>query len=198
MLEPFMRTEAEDCLRALPKDHPGRFNEALMELGETVCLPGEKPLCGSCPLEKDRLARRESREGELPVRLARSGKQTEEWTVLQIVCRRKLALEQRGARGLLAGLWQLPMLPGKLTREELPAALATRFGRAAEGADPVPLGEAKHVFTHRIWLMTGFGIECEEEWPGLTYVFPGGTGRPIPAASRYYLPAEFRTGEKED
>ncbi len=198
VLEPPMRTEAEECLREHPKEDPGGFNEAVMELGETVCLPGGKPLCGGCPLRDLCTACLEGRESELPVRLAKTGKKTEEWTVLRIVCRGRLALEQRPARGLLAGLWLLPMLPGKLTREELPAALAARFGKLPEGTEPVPLGEAKHVFTHRIWRMTGFGLECGEEWPGLTYISPGDTTHPLPAAARFYLPPEFAAGEKED
>ena len=46
-----VRTKMEKQLRAImPKDCPGEFNQALMELGEVICIPNGKPLCEECPL----------------------------------------------------------------------------------------------------------------------------------------------------
>ena len=50
----------------VPAERPGRFNQALMELGATICTP-RSPACAICPLERDCVARREGRVDELPV-----------------------------------------------------------------------------------------------------------------------------------
>src|SRR5262249_19251447 len=57
-----LRASAE---RLLPPERPGRHNEALMELGATVCLPRE-PRCGACPIAPDCTAHLEGRTAELP------------------------------------------------------------------------------------------------------------------------------------
>ena len=62
-----VRTKMEKQLRAImPKDCPGEFNQALMELGEVICIPNGKPLCEKCPLSHLCLAHKEGREMELP------------------------------------------------------------------------------------------------------------------------------------
>ena len=62
-----VRTKMEKQLRAImPKDCPGEFNQALMELGEVICIPNGKPLCEKCPLSHLFLAHKEWREMELP------------------------------------------------------------------------------------------------------------------------------------
>ena len=49
-------------------NYPGAFNQALMDLGAGVCLPGSAPLCSGCPLGDFCTARRENLVAELPVR----------------------------------------------------------------------------------------------------------------------------------
>ena len=44
------RSVEEELLRILPAHAPGDFNQALMDLGASVCLPGGAPRCGECPL----------------------------------------------------------------------------------------------------------------------------------------------------
>ena len=62
-----VRTRMEKELRTImPKDCPGEFNQALMELGEVICIPNGKPLCEKCPLSHLCLAHKEGREMELP------------------------------------------------------------------------------------------------------------------------------------
>ena len=59
-----VRTKMEKQLRAImPKDCPGEFNQALMELGEVICIPNGKPLCEKCPLSHLCLAHKEGRDG---------------------------------------------------------------------------------------------------------------------------------------
>src|SRR5262249_22676823 len=66
------RSRFEQVAAALldPRD-PGRFNQAMMELGATVCLP-RKPLCLLCPISEDCRAHAEGSQAELPVKLKRT------------------------------------------------------------------------------------------------------------------------------
>ena len=65
----------------VPLDAPGDFNQALMELGATVCLPNGAPLCAKCPASDFCRAFQEGRTGELPVKPARKARRVEERTV---------------------------------------------------------------------------------------------------------------------
>ena len=88
----------------LPVDAPGDFNQALMELGATVCLPNGAPLCDRCPAADFCTARREERTGELPVKAAKKARRIEARTVFLIFWEKKVALRRRPGLGLLAGL----------------------------------------------------------------------------------------------
>ena len=67
--------------RVMPVDAPGDFNQALMELGATVCLPNGAPLCDQCPAKEFCVARLTERTGELPVKAAKKARRVEERTV---------------------------------------------------------------------------------------------------------------------
>ncbi|MDY3993869.1 MAG: A/G-specific adenine glycosylase, partial [Evtepia sp.] len=119
----------------IPLDFPGQFNQAMMDLGATVCLPNGAPLCDRCPAAAFCRARREGRQRDLPVRPAKQPRRIEERVVFllfyrgQVALRRrpakkprrverrtvyfffyegKVALRRRPAKGLLAGLWEYP------------------------------------------------------------------------------------------
>jgi A/G-specific adenine glycosylase len=110
---------------------PGQFNQALMELGATVCLP-RNPLCLVCPLAACCRARHEGTAAQLPVRLRKAEPVRLSGTLLVVRHRGRILLRQRGA-GLkrMAGFWDLP------TPEDLPAA---RIGTR--------IGEIRHTITH--------------------------------------------------
>lgn len=95
---------------------PGESNQAIMELGATVCLPNQ-PLCSACPLARYCKARERGTERELPLTGPRPVTVSIERTVLVIERRGRLLLRQRPAdAGKLAGFWELP------DAEELPRA----------------------------------------------------------------------------
>ncbi len=121
----------------LDRRRPGAFNQAMMELGATVCLP-RTPRCGECPLEEMCVARREGRERELPVKL---GKQTSvQLTMDAAVIERgtQVLLWQRPAdAGRLASFWELP------GTEQLP-----------EVRDMAETGSFRHTITHHHYTVT--------------------------------------------
>ena len=88
--------------------HPGDFNQGLMELGATVCLP-KQPQCLLCPLARDCRARQSGRQNELPLRAARPGPIDVEIQLLMIEKAGKILAWKRPAESRrLAGFWELP------------------------------------------------------------------------------------------
>ena len=110
-------------LDQMPKAAPGPYNEALMELGALVCIPGT-PHCEACPLADRCLGCAAGRAGELPVKPAPKAKTTVPVTVALVESDAGLLLQRRPAKGLLAGLWQPAAWEKALTKDELTAALA--------------------------------------------------------------------------
>jgi len=160
-----------------------QLTEGLMELGETLCLPGGEPQCGACPLASLCLAREAGRARLLPVRSEKKPRRVEERTVLLLLCGEKYAICRRGDSGLLAGLWELPNLDGRVSEEAVADWLRTRGAQllSCEGC-----GEAKHIFSHVEWRMTGWRVRCDREAEGLVWK----TAAEI--RKSYAIPAAFR------
>lgn len=146
----------------MPIDRPGAFNQALMDLGATVCLPNGVPLCEDCPAKDFCTAHREGREAQLPVREKKIEKRIEHLTVFILRRGDAIALRKRPENGLLAGLWEYPHVSGTLDEAEAAEQL-TKWGLV-----PHRWGKkinAKHEFTHIRWEMTGYFLKIEGEGP---------------------------------
>ena len=179
----FRRAVAARLEEVYPKGRCGAFTQALMELGALVCVPNGAPLCAECPLGQLCRARAEGRTAVLPVKAAKKPRRKEKLTVLLLWCGDKLALCRRPAQGLLAGLWQLPNLPGVLTAEQA-VAYAAELGAAP--LHPEQVIHRTHIFTHVEWEMTGISIRCQREAEG--FVWADTACR----AGAYALPTAFR------
>ena len=128
----------------------GEWNQALMELGATVCHP-RTPDCDACPVRADCTARREGRTAELP-RLPRRPEPIAVELVAVLAWKQgALLLERRPATGRMAGMWQLPTA-------ERPGPSGTLSGLFPPGlpagvAAGEELGSVRHAITrHRIRL----------------------------------------------
>ncbi|MCR4892707.1 MAG: A/G-specific adenine glycosylase [Lachnospiraceae bacterium] len=95
-------------MEAMPKEAPGNFNEALMELGELVCIPNGMPLCGECPLKGFCMAFRRGNPEELPFRVKKKARKIQHRLVWLIHRDGRVAIRKRPDKGLLSGLWELP------------------------------------------------------------------------------------------
>lgn len=141
---------------AISAERPDAFNQALMDLGAGICLPGGAPRCTECPLAELCAAREEGTQALLPVRAPKKEKRVEELTVFLL--RREdgsVALRQREKTGLLAGLWEYPNVRGLLTEEQAAQQLADW------GVSPLRWEKSwrgKHIFTHVKWEMQGYAV----------------------------------------
>jgi A/G-specific adenine glycosylase len=117
---PVRRRLAEEAQRLLAPRRPGDFNQALMELGATVCIPAhvrqQGPRCGDCPVATHCAARAEGRERELPVKARKPAARDIEVELLVLLKGRELFLVRRdGSEKRLAGFYELPpkaLFPG--------------------------------------------------------------------------------------
>ena len=150
IMKPDTKTRMGQALkRVMPVDAPGDFNQALMELGATVCLPNGAPLCDQCPAKEFCTARLTERTGELPVKAAKKARRVEERTVFLIFRDKTVALRRRKSRGLLAGLWEYP-------NELSPAPCPVEALSLEQG----PSG--KHIFTHIAWHMKAVLVQAAD------------------------------------
>jgi len=136
------RELAQHHLDALRRRQAGAFNQAMMELGATVCLP-RAPRCGICPLAALCEARRAGRQEQLPVKLRKAQPVKIAMEVAVVERSGRLLLWQRPADArLLAGFWELP------SPEQLPELLGT-----------AEIGTFRHTITHhhyRVTVQAGF------------------------------------------
>lgn len=140
--------------RIMPRADAGDFNQALMELGATVCLPNGAPLCDVCPAGNFCRARLEERTTQIPVKTAKKARRVEERTVYLIFYGGRVALRRRG-KGLLSGLWEYPNEPKDAAN--LPEAWGITPVAQAFG------GSGKHIFTHIEWRLTAQLVQAENE-----------------------------------
>ena len=137
----------------------GAFNQALMELGATVCVPNGAPLCEECPWENLCEAKKQGLIEQIPVKSKAKPRKIEKKTVLILRDDQKVAIRKRPGKGLLAGLYELPNVEGNLGQEEV-LSLVKELGYAPIRIQP--LGDAKHIFSHIEWHMTGYAVRVEE------------------------------------
>ena len=139
---------------AVPADRPGDYNQAVMDLGATVCVPGT-PDCSRCPLSSFCSACAEGDAADLPVIPGASPQKVLCWTVPVLLSGDCLLLRRR-TESLLHGLWCFPLLD--CDPEELPSFLEKKMHISARPAgEPV---KARHVFTHLIWEMLVVPMEA--------------------------------------
>ena len=182
--EQAVKNAVRDELAAIyPRSGAGTLTQALMELGATVCLPNGAPHCERCPMRELCTAARYGSWSRFPVRAKKAPRRTEELTVFVFNCGGKLALRQWPARGLLAGLWEFPHVVGHL---EAQAALDQAAAWGVQPRNLVRQLERTHVFTHIVWNMRCYCMDCAAEAPGFVWADEATLDR------QYALPTAFR------
>jgi len=141
----------------VPATRPGAYNQALMELGQTLCRPAA-PQCHRCPLAGLCLARARGSQLDRPVRPPR--RKIPHYEVTAAVIWRddgRLLIAQRPLDGLLGGLWEFPggkQEPGETLAQALRREIDEELG--IEIAVGSPLTTIKHAYTHFRITLTAF------------------------------------------
>ncbi len=171
--------------RLVPVENPGAFNQGLMELGETICIPNAAPKCNECPIRDYCAVAGTERAKDLPTRAAPKPRRVENRTVLTVITNEpqpRVLLHKRPLRGLLSGMWELPntVLEDKTVAEWLRAL-------GIEVYDSTVTASGVHMFSHVEWRMNGFLVRTD--------VFTPCEGYCLVTAEEYAavaLPSAFR------
>lgn len=143
-------------------EEPGDFNQAMMELGATVCVPNGRPKCSECPLKDICLANEKECQLEYPKKLEKKERKIEFKTILIIRDAENVAIRKRENKGLLAGMYEFPSMDGYFDEEEV-LDYCKKIG-----LNPLQihsLNQSKHIFTHKEWHMRGYMIRVDELAP---------------------------------
>lgn len=187
MKQSVRRQVEEKLLGIMPKDAPGDFNQALMELGAVVCVPNGPARCMECPVAALCKAYHHGTVDELPVKAPKKKRTIENRTVLVIQDGERTAIHKRPQEGLLAGLYELPNVEGHLSMDE---ALQKVKEMNLEPLHIETLPEAKHIFSHIEWRMTGYRIRVSslEERKESSFIFT----EKKQSEKQYAIPSAFR------
>ena len=145
--EPKVKKEIRHYLmQVIPMD-AGDFNQGMMELGETICLPKGTPKCLQCPLNKDCLSYKKNTYLSLPMKKKKSLKKEELYT-----------LYQRKEESLLQNLWSFPQLEGNVSKKEIVSYLEKNL---ISYKNIQKDKNYTHIFTHKKWQMKSYKIILE-------------------------------------
>ena len=147
----------ERITEILPVEHPGDLNQALMELGATVCLPNGVPKCEICPIRKYCEAYRRNTVMLYPVKAEKKARLMEHLNVFFCIYENKIAIRKRSDKGLLSGLWELP----NCQRDVAPPIALQELGILK--AEIEPMKSQKHIFTHVEWHMDCYFIKVSKK-----------------------------------
>jgi A/G-specific adenine glycosylase len=163
----------------MSKDAPGDFNQAIMELGQTVCTP-RNPACAECPVRKPCVAYKKGIVDRLPA--VKKSKAVPELTIGIGVVRKngRILIQQRAHDGMLGGLWEFP--GGKRQAGEKMEQCVRREVREETGLR-VDVGRRIAVVKHRY---SHLAVELH------AYDCAVKSGTLRPGARKWVKPAELR------
>lgn len=192
ILLPAVKKEATVRLAAVypTGENASYLTQALMELGETVCIPNGAPRCDKCPVAALCTAQKNGIEDKLPLREKDKTRKKEQRTVLLLFDESgNVAVRKRPPTGLLASLYEFPNVAEHLDEN------GAREAVASLGLSPVSItdaGTARHLFTHIEWEMRGYRVTVEEPTgDGLLFVSPSAL------LNRYAVASAFRFYKKQ-
>jgi A/G-specific adenine glycosylase len=167
---PATRRRFQDTAGALlDARHPGEFNQAMMELGATACLPRE-PLCLTCPISELCAAHATAAQSQFPIKQRKPAAIEE---TLELVVVRKgdhILMRQRPAgSSRLAGFWELPQLA------DLPKLAGIQ-----------PVGEFRHTIVNHRYSIRIYAAKSTAESPW-EWILPSDISLPVTTITRKAL-----------
>lgn len=143
----------EYARQLISREDPSSFNQGVMELGALICTP-KNPMCMLCPVQEHCQAYANGIEEQLPIKTKLKKQPTIPYVALLInnKCDQYI-IEQRPSTGLLANLWQFPMVPiGEIGTDHIESWFYNEYGMKITLKEK--LGQLKHTFSHLIWDLT--------------------------------------------
>lgn len=137
----------------LPVKRNGDFNQSIMELGATICIPNGAPLCDSCPIKNICTSYKDKSQGRIPFRTKKTKRKTESKTIVVFQYKDTYGIRKRPSKGLLASLYEYETLDDAYSLEDVEQLYKI---------DVIDMGTSKHIFTHKEWLMNGYLLVIEE------------------------------------
>ncbi len=152
---------------------PSAFNQSLMDLGALICRP-KQPLCDECPLCRWCGARREGVQSDYPIKSRKIPPKRMDYAVL-LLCRSdgRVLIERRPSAGLLAGLWQFPMIPCAPDNRPDQETVTGKYG-AMTRPERQPFSYIHH-FSHLTWnlsLYTAYAVHPHPAAPKCKWTMP--------------------------
>lgn len=158
--EPAIKTPFDlisPAMALISQERPGDYNQALMDLGATICTP-RKPKCDLCPVKQHCIAFESDTVEDFPRKPAPIPKKEQDWTILVIEHEDRILVRRR-PKGLLGGLYEYHAIEGHPAPAELPAILEEGGFTGIQILERLP--DSRHVFTHLVWKMQGWRLSCE-------------------------------------
>ncbi len=148
---------------------PAAFNEAMMELGATICTP-KNIRCDSCPIRSHCQAFKAGTTESIPSPKPKA-KQKPMYcasivSTIDSATTRSVLVEQRPSSGMWANLYQVPTIE-RDDRQSTPEEITTHLGVGADSIEPA--GRFTHITTHRIVEFTIYRADCVETGPARAY-----------------------------
>lgn len=168
----------------------GQCNQALMELGATICIPNGTPLCQNCPLTSVCEGFTKDTAGLFPVKTEKKKRRQEHRVLFFCTFQGRIALRKRDANGLLAGLWELPNCQAEYQEDTILSALDD-WGMHPQSI--CRLKDRKHVFTHVEWQQSlcAVAVDRVETHSPFLFLTPEEISKTIP------LPTAFKACYQE-
>ncbi len=132
----------------------GIFNQALMDLGATICIANGQPKCQSCPLSP--ICQGKNQTDILPYRMVKTKKKELDYTILLLRNHDQYVLQKRTEKGVLQNMYAFPMMEGHIPLQEVISYVEKNYGNISSLHQSF---HEKHIFTHQIWNMLVFVID---------------------------------------
>ncbi|RNF38170.1 A/G-specific adenine glycosylase [Planococcus salinus] len=139
-------------------EDPSSFNQGLMELGALICTP-TSPKCLLCPVREHCHAFHEGRQHELPIKTKAKKTKALNYVMASIRDGDAILMEKRPSFGLLANMWQFPMIESP--QDAFPHEIEERLSEQLQGviSSAEKIISFKHVFSHLTWNVEGYMAE---------------------------------------
>ncbi|MDD6208371.1 MAG: A/G-specific adenine glycosylase [Clostridiales bacterium] len=198
---PRLKKEMEKRLKpVIPKECPGKFNQAIMDLGATTCVPNGAPACvrsesgAYCPLSSMCEAYNKNLWSSIPYKSPKKPRKIQDRTIVILEYENRYSIIKRPEKGLLAGLWEFPSIDCHLSPDELDK----RLEQEALSIESIQLlGDAKHIFSHIEWHMLGYLVHLKNNPDCLTSVHDMTFATRKELSELYALPNAFSFYQKQ-